>query len=249
MCANIFLPAFRVTDTEYNWSVGNPEVENRPTRRPYFFSLSFLMFHYTEDDEVHGSSSDEEPLFEHNLTDDDEFCENVMDGDIARPAKTFQGWHHLENSAIKLNVSTSSVDDIIFTAAKKEFEAVQVMLLLKLSLSDGQKPTLLDVFLAHVDPFFAKTERTTGLTRRELLVYTIIRCGEMRYGVPASDMFRNPEDFNSDFRPVSWNVHQDIARKIRIAPEQASDPASKSWNADSCPADSLNEMRDVDRSG
>ena len=74
-----------------------------------------------------------------------------MDGDIARPAKTFQGWHHLENSAIKLNVSTSSVDDIIFTAAKKEFEAVQVMLLLKLSLSDGQKPTLLDVFLAHAD--------------------------------------------------------------------------------------------------
>jgi hypothetical protein len=48
------------------------------------------MFHYTEDDEVHGSSSDEEPLFEHNLTDDDEFCENVMDGDIARPFRVIR---------------------------------------------------------------------------------------------------------------------------------------------------------------
>jgi hypothetical protein len=67
--------------------------------------------------------------------------------DRARPEKTFQGWHYLENSAIKLSVSTSSVDDIIFTAAKNEFKAVH--LLRKLSLSDGQKPTLLDVFLAH----------------------------------------------------------------------------------------------------
>jgi hypothetical protein len=182
------------------------------------------------------------------VTDEDEFCEIEPPLEASTPSVApgggrtkLQGYTFLDNKTIPIEVSTSDVDTELLQTARKEINAVSERLLHQLNKPN---PTLADIFLHHVDSLFRHVKKHSQLSRRELLLATVVKCGEIRYGAPASELL-SPDhdgDFHPSFLVMKEKELHAIIKKIQISREVK---VADSWDADAVGASSITALERI----